>query len=89
MRPDEGYTEARRLFQQHYGDELRIAKAFMNKALEWPQIKTEDRKALYTYALFLIGYRNTMNDVEFMDEMDNPSNMKAVISKLPFKLKEH
>jgi len=29
-----------------------------------------------------------MNDVEFMDEMDNPSNMRTVISKLPFKLKE-
>lgn len=88
MRPEEGYKEARRLLQQHYGDELRIATAFMNKALEWPQIKTEDRKALHAYALFLIGCRNTMNDVEFMEEMDNPSNMKAVISKLPFKLKE-
>lgn len=45
MRPDEGYREARRL-QHHYGDELHIATAFMNKALQWPQIKTEDRKAL-------------------------------------------
>lgn len=88
MRPDEGYKEARRLLKQHYGDELRIATAYMNRALEWPQIKAEDRKALNAYALFLIGCRNTMNDVQFMDEMDNPSNMKTVISKLPFKLKE-
>lgn len=55
MRPDEGYKEARRLLQQHYRDELQIATAFMNKALQWPQIKTEDRKALNAYALFLIG----------------------------------
>lgn len=88
MRPDEGYREARRLLQQHYGDELRIATAFMNKALQWPQMKTEDRRALNAYALFLIGCQNTMSDVEFMEEMDNPSNMKTVISKLPFKIKE-
>lgn len=60
----------------------------MKKALEWPQIKTEDRKALHAYALFLVGCRNTMSNVDFMVEMDNPSDMKAVISKLPFKLKE-
>lgn len=88
MRADKGYREARRLLQQHYGDELQIATAYINKALEWPPIKAEDRKALNAYALFLIGCRNTMNDIEFMDEMDNPSNMKTVISKLPFKLKE-
>ncbi|KAM8861775.1 uncharacterized protein ACB058_008484 isoform 2-T2 [Synchiropus picturatus] len=29
-----------------------------------------------------------MCDLEFMTELDNPSNMKTVISKLPFKLKE-
>lgn len=29
-----------------------------------------------------------MNDVDFMDEMDNPSNMKTVTSKLPFKMRE-
>ncbi|XP_048854640.1 hexokinase-4-like [Brienomyrus brachyistius] len=44
MRPDEGYREAKRLLQQHYGDALRIATAYMNNALEWPQIKAEDRK---------------------------------------------
>lgn len=88
MKPDEGYEEARRLLQQHYGDELRIATAYMKKALQWPQIKTEDRKALHSYALFLTGCRNTMSNVEYMAEMDNPSNMKTVISKLPFKLKE-
>lgn len=88
MKPDEVYREARRLLQQHYGDELQIATAFMNKALEWPQIKAEDRKALNAYALFLKGCENTMNDVEFMEEMDNLSNMKTVISKPPFKMKE-
>lgn len=62
MRPDEGYRKPRKLLQQHDGDELGIAIAYMKKALEWPQVKSEDRKALNVYALFLIGCRNTMND---------------------------
>ncbi|KAL6461635.1 hypothetical protein MHYP_G00297790 [Metynnis hypsauchen] len=32
--------------------------------------------------------RGTVNDVDYMDEMNNPSNMKCILSKLPFKLKE-
>lgn len=45
-------------------------------------------KALSTYALFLIGCRNMMDDTEFMEEMDNPTNMRVVISKLPYRIRE-
>ncbi len=83
-----GFTEAKRLHQRHYGDELIIARAYIDKALKWPQIKSDDGKALSAYALFLIGCRNTLEDGESMEEMDNPTNMRAVISKLPYKMKE-
>ncbi len=83
-----GFTEAKRLLQRHYGDELIIARAYIDKALKWPQIKSDDGKALSAYALFLIGCRNTLEDGESMEEMDNPTNMRAVISKLPYKMKE-
>ncbi len=88
MSPTKGYKEAKRLLQLHYGNELKIATAYLEKALKWPQIKTEDNKGMKTYALFLIGCRNTMADVEFMDEMNNPTNMRTVLSKLPFRLRE-
>lgn len=88
MRPDKRLREAKRLLQYHYGNELKIAAAYLDKALKWPQIKAEDAKGLKAYSLFLIGCRNTMSDVEFMEEMDNPSNMRTVISKLPYKVRE-
>lgn len=69
-------------------DELMIASAYIDKALKWPQIKSEDGKALNTYAVFLTGCCNTMEDVEFMEEMDNPTNMRIVVSKLPYKIRE-
>lgn len=88
MTPNKGYCEAKRLLHKHYGDELRIASAYIDKALKWPQVKSDDGKALSAYAMFLIGCRNTMEDIEFLEEMDNPTNLRTVVSKLPYKLKE-
>ncbi|KAL6471710.1 hypothetical protein MHYP_G00203600 [Metynnis hypsauchen] len=88
MRPDRAYREARALLDRHYGDELTIANAYIKKAMEWSQIKPDDRKGLNTFALFLIGCCNAVNDVDYMDEMNNPTNMKCILSKLSFKLKE-
>ncbi|KAL2082024.1 hypothetical protein ACEWY4_021842 [Coilia grayii] len=88
MTPSKGYREAKRLLRKHYGDELRIASAYIDKALKWPQVKSDDGKALSAYAMFLIGCRNSVQDLEFLEEMDNPTNLRTVISKLPYKMKE-
>lgn len=88
MPSHKGFKEAKELLQKHYGDELVIASAYIDKALKWPSIKAEDGKALKTYALFLTGCCNTMQDVELMEEMDNPTNMRMVVSKLPYKMRE-
>lgn len=88
MKPDRAYKEARELLDRHYGDEMTIATAYIKKAMEWPQIRPEDRKGLNAFALFLVGCCNTVNDVDYMEEMNNPTNMKSILSKLPFKLKE-
>lgn len=88
MPAHKGFKKAKELLQKHYGDELVIGSAYIDKALKWPPIKAEDGKALQTYALFLTGCCNTMQDVELMEEMDNPTNMRMVVSKLPYKMRE-
>ncbi len=75
MKPDRAYKEARELLDRHYGDEMTIATAYIKKAMEWPQIRPEDRKGLNAFALFLVGCCNTINDVDYMDEMNNPTNI--------------
>lgn len=82
------YKEAKRLLEKHFGDELIVASAYMEKALRWPSIRAEDGKAMSAYALFLTGCMNTMEDVDYMEEMDNPTNMRVVVSKLPYKTRE-
>ena len=88
MPPSKGYHEAKQLLHKHYGDELHIASAYIEKALRWPQIKSDDGKALNAYAMFLVGCHNTMKDIDFLEEMDNPTNLRSVVSKLPYKMRE-
>ncbi len=88
MTLERGYKEAKRLLYQHFGNEYTIATAYIEKALDWPALKPEDNKALTNFALFLTGCRNTVDSVEYIEEMDSPSNMRAIVSKLPFKLRE-
>lgn len=88
MDANTGFVEAKRLLKVHFGDEMKIANAYMGKALNWSSIKAEDGKALHSYALFLRGCCNAMRDLQDMEECDLPSNWMLIVSKLPYKLRE-
>lgn len=88
MHPGRGYREAVRLLEDHYGNPLKIATSLMDKLFKWPQIKSEDAKGLHSLSLFLVSCSNALEDVDYMDELDNPANMRVVVSKLPYKMKE-
>lgn len=88
MSPYQGYSEARKLLAYHYGNELKILSAYMNRALNWPQIKPDDAKALHSYSLFLTGCNNAMQDFDQLREIENPTNLRIIVSKLPFKMRE-
>ena len=77
MKPDEGYCEAKRLLKEYFGNEYKISVAYMDKALNQPDIKADDSGALNSYALFLISCKNAMAELEYMDEMDNAANMQS------------
>lgn len=88
MAPERGYTVAKNLLQEHFGNEYKIATAYIEKALAWKPVKSEDVKSLQAYALFLRGCCNVMEELQYMQEMDMPANLRSVISKLPFKLRD-
>lgn len=62
--------------------------AYLDKVLSWPIMTTEDSKALESYALFLTSCSNAMSDLKYLDEMENASNTRMIISKLPYRLRE-
>lgn len=53
MDTNTGFAEAKRMLKLHFGDELKIANAYMEKVLNWNGRRTEDGKALHCYTLFL------------------------------------
>lgn len=88
MAPERGYDTAKAMLKQQFGEDYFVSAAYMEKVLEWPMIRYEDITALQDYALFLRGCCNAIADLQYMQELDRPTNMRAVILKLPFKLRE-
>lgn len=60
----------------------------MEKINTWPSIKPEDVKSLRAFTLFLKTCCNAMEELRYLDELNMPANMKTIIQKLPYKLRE-
>ena len=88
MDPDRGYREAKRLLQVHFGDEFKLTSAYVDKALNWMNIPPDNGDALQSYALFLRSCFNLMRTLQYMDELNLPSNLRLLVAKLPYKIRE-
>lgn len=88
MPPSQGYAEAIRLLEDFYGHPFKIATALMDKLFEWPEIQAEDAKAFSSFSIFLVSCNNIMQEVDCMNELDSPTNLKIGMSKLPYKTRE-
>ncbi|KAJ0068359.1 hypothetical protein NL108_005935 [Boleophthalmus pectinirostris] len=88
MEPESGFVRAKQLLREQFGDEYRIACAYMEKVFSWPAIKSEDLDALQSYTLFLRACCNVMMDLHSLKDLDAPTNMRAILAKLPYRLRE-
>lgn len=88
MEPTAGYNKAKTLLKEFFGDEYKIAEAYMKEVMDWPTIKPEDGAALQSFALFLTGCCNAVSSITYLEDLDNTANIKLLESKLPYKLKE-
>lgn len=88
MESSAGYAKAKQMLKEFFGDDFKIAEAYIKEVLDWPTIKSEDCASLQSFALFLTGCANTMTDISYMEDLDNTANIKALANKLPYKLKE-
>lgn len=78
MEPSMGYRRAIEQLEWHFGNKMKITSAFMSKALSWCSTR-----------LFLQSCCNTMSEINYVDERENAANMKIIVSKLPFKLRDN
>nr|XP_040024067.1 uncharacterized protein LOC120812302 [Gasterosteus aculeatus aculeatus] len=88
MPSEPGYQRAKALLIEHFGSEHKISSAYMDKINNWPSIKPEDVNALQSFALFLRGCSNIVHHIKYMKELDMPANLRTILMKLPYKLRE-
>ncbi|XP_048011005.1 uncharacterized protein LOC125244793 [Megalobrama amblycephala] len=88
MDPVIGYKEAKQQLEWNFSNSIKISSAFIEKALNWTALKAEDGPALRSYALFLCSCFNTLQEIKFVEELENSANLRTIVSKLPFKLRD-
>lgn len=88
MEGDQGYLRAKHLLHEHFGNEYKISTAYIERVLNWPNIKPEDPKALNEFALYLNGCCNVMTKLNYMNELNTASTLKSIVMKLPYKLRD-
>ena len=82
-----GYREARRLLEKTFGNPYKIASAYTEKLSNWPDLKSEDNKALHKFAIFLVCCKNLMKGNGHLNKFDSVNFMQQVVLKLPFSMR--
>lgn len=57
MEPSAGYTKAKQMLKEFFGDDFKIAEAYIKEALDWPAFKPEDGVAVVSAVLLIIPHR--------------------------------
>ena len=83
----EGYKEARRLLKERYGQDYKIATAYVECVTSGPPIKAERCEDLRKFSILLTTCRNALKDIGYLGRMNNPDCLKKIINRLPFDMK--
>lgn len=88
MDPTVAYKQAKEQLENNFVNSYKIALDYMNKALKCPAIKPEDSNDLWSNALFLRSCYNIMQDIAGLKELENSTNLRIIVSKLPCRLQD-
>jgi hypothetical protein len=72
MRPEEGYSAAKRLLKEKYNQKYKIATAYVNRVTQVAPIKAEDGIALQNFSVLLASCRNTLKEIGYLNKVENP-----------------
>ena len=82
------YQEARRRLERRFGDKFLLSQAYIRKLESWSAIRNDDVGRLDEFTTFLVGCSNAMTCSDAIRELDYPSSLRLVVSKLPSYLQE-
>jgi hypothetical protein len=87
MKSEDGYRKARSLLKQRYGQNYRIATAYIDRIVNSPPIKDEHGTALHKFSILITSCKNTSEDIGYKHKLENPDNLQRVVNRLPFSLR--
>ena len=88
MKPEEGYTTARALLKDRYGQSYKIATALVDRVTKSPQIKADDGPALQRYSVLLTSCKNSLKEIGYLSKIENPDTLQRIIGRLPMGLRQ-
>ena len=88
MEPERAYIEARRLLKERYGQRFKIAIALVARLINGPPIKNEDCDTLQKLSISLPNCRNILQDVDYLNKVDNPDSLQKIVRRLPHTLRQ-
>lgn len=88
MQPDEGYKKAKELLKERFGQEHKLAMAYLDRVLSVDPLKSEDVEALDNFAVLLATCKNSLKAIGYLSKIENPDAMRKIVEKLPYKLQE-
>ena len=82
------YNNARSLLHRYYGNEVILAQKYLDKLDQWPNIKSEDAKALDEFALCLTTCLNMLPNNSYLNQLNTWKEIKTLVMKLPFDMRK-
>lgn len=86
--PALGYARAKELLICEYGNDFKIANAYLETLSNWPDIESEDKDALLDISTFLMQAKHFLENGPLESQLNNPKEIMNVVMKLPFKIRE-
>ncbi|XP_071486966.1 uncharacterized protein [Diadema antillarum] len=82
------YRKAKDLLRRKFGNRQLIVETMMMKAVQWPDIKPEDGEELHRFSIFVTELHNLARDLNMESEVNHSHNIRLIIGKLPYKLRD-
>jgi hypothetical protein len=74
------------LIDEAYGNEFRLAHAYVQKLSTWPAIKANDAAGLKSLSCFMIRTVNAMKGLKYAEKLNHPDALRDIAGKLPMYL---
>ncbi|XP_074649052.1 uncharacterized protein LOC141904366 [Tubulanus polymorphus] len=86
--PNVGLANALDALKRHYGQNYRIATAYIDKVTNGPPIRSEDGASLQKLSVILNSCANVLSQIGYVSKIENPDFMRRLIYRLPYDMRK-